>query len=110
MYQVVVSYLDNRYVCFFSDDTGLNYEDLLDKIKTAVPYIQNIPSENIRIAYKDVTLSSGSGQREGVFINILPGNPMVLGEAFRNAYDCGSESFKRIEIKLHEVDSHVSRN
>ena len=59
----------------------------------------------IRIAYKDVTLSSGSGQREGVFINILPGNPMVLGEAFRNAYDCGSESFKRIEIKLREVDS-----
>ena len=30
---------------------------------------------------------------------------MVLGEAFRNAYDCGSESFKRIEIKLREVDS-----
>ena len=30
---------------------------------------------------------------------------MVLGEAFRNAYDCGSESFKRIEIKRREVDS-----
>ena len=105
MYQVVVSYLENRYGCFFSDEAIVNYEDLLDKIKTAVPYIQNIPSENIRIAYKDVTLSTGSGQKEGVFINILPGNPMVLGEAFRNAYDCGSESFKRIEIKLREVDS-----
>ena len=105
MFQVVVSYLDNRYGCFFSDEAILNYEDLLDKIKTAVPYIQHFPSENIRIAYKDVTLSSGAGQSEGVFINILSGNPMVLGEAFRNAYDCGTESFKRIEIKLREVDS-----
>ncbi|CAB4007148.1 Hypothetical predicted protein [Paramuricea clavata] len=69
----------------------------------AVPYIQSIPSEHIRIAYKDVTLSSGAGQNEGVFINILPGNPMVLGEAFRNVYDCGAESFKRIEIKLCET-------
>ena len=105
MYQVVVSYLDNRYGCFFSDEAILDYEDLLDQVKTAVPYIQNIPRERIRIAYKDVTLSSGAGQNEGVFINILPGNPMVLGEAFRNAYDCGTESFKRIEIKLREVDS-----
>ena len=55
--------------------------------------------------YKDVTLSSGASQNEGVFINILPGNPMVLREAFRNAYDCGAESFKRTEIKLCEVDS-----
>ncbi|CAB3988626.1 Hypothetical predicted protein [Paramuricea clavata] len=100
-----MSYLDNRYGCFFSDEAILDYEDLLDRIKTAVPYIQSIPSERIRIAYKDVTLSSGAGQNEGVFINILPGNPMVLGEAFRNAYDCGAESFKRIEIKLREVDS-----
>ncbi len=110
MYQVVVSYLDSRYGCFFSDDVILDYDELLEKVKTAVPYIQNIPSERIRIAYKDITLSSslsstGARQEEGVFINILPGNPMVLGEAFRNAYDCGSESFKRIEIKLREVDS-----
>jgi hypothetical protein len=105
MYQVVVSYLDSRYGCFFSDDVILDYDELLEKVKTAVPYIQNIPSERIRIAYKDITLSSslsstGARQEEGVFINTLPRNPMVLGEAFRNAYDCGSESFKRIEIKL----------
>ena len=37
MCEVVVSYLGNRYGCFFSDDAVLNYEDLLDKIKTAVP-------------------------------------------------------------------------
>jgi hypothetical protein len=29
----------------------------------------------------------------------------VFGEAFRNAYDCRAEWFKRIEIKLREVDS-----
>ena len=78
---------------------------MLDQVKTPVPYIQNIPRERIRIANKDVTLQSGAWQDEGVFITILLGNPMVLEEAFRNAYDCGTESFKRIEIKLREVDS-----
>ena len=29
----------------------------------------------------------------------------MFGEAFRNAYDCRAESFKRIETKLREVDS-----
>ena len=30
---------------------------------------------------------------------------MVRGEAFGNAYDYSSESFKRMEMKLFEVDS-----
>ena len=29
---------------------------------------------------------------------------MILNEAFRNAYDCGSESFKRAHIKIREID------
>ena len=66
MYQVVVSYLDSRYGCFFSDDVILDYDELLEKVKTAVPYIYKI-----RIAYKDINLSSslsstGARQEEGV--------------------------------------------
>ena len=85
----------------------MNY---LKKLKRLYRIFQIFPSERIRIAYKDITLSSslsstGARQEEGVFINILPRNPMVLREAFRNAYDSGSKSFKRIEIKLREVDS-----
>ena len=30
---------------------------------------------------------------------------MILNEAFRNAYDCGSESFKRVHRKIREIDS-----
>ena len=30
---------------------------------------------------------------------------MILQEAFRNAYDRGSESFKRVHIKIREIDS-----
>ena len=30
---------------------------------------------------------------------------LILNEAFRNAYDCGSDSFKRVHIKVREIDS-----
>ena len=30
---------------------------------------------------------------------------LILNEAFRNAYDCGSESFRRVHIKIREIDS-----
>jgi hypothetical protein len=91
MFQVVVSYLESRFACFFTD-----------KIKEVVPYSRNIPSERIRVAYKDINLSTNRGSDEGIFINISPGESLILQEAFRNAYDCGSESFKRVHIKINK--------
>ena len=102
MFQVVVSYLESRFACFFTEEPINIYEELLDKIKEVVPYSRNIPSERIRVAYKDINLSTNRGSDEGIFINISPGESLILQEAFRNAYDCGSESFKRVHIKINK--------
>lgn len=111
MYQIVVSYLESRFACFFEEEPITIYEELLYKIKDVVPYIKNIPSERIRVSYKDINLSTARATDEGIFINISPGDSLILKEAFRNAYDCGSESFKRVYIKVREVDSPmVARN
>lgn len=80
-------------------------DELLNKIKDAVPYIRNIPHARVCVLYKDVNLSGGSEMTEGVFISISPGDSMVLIEAFRNAYDCDAHSFKRVHIKIREIDS-----
>ena len=74
MFQVVVSYLESRFACFFSDEPINTYEDLLDKIKEVVPYIRNIPCERIRVVYKDINLSTSRESDGGIFINILPGD------------------------------------
>ena len=84
------------YVFFFEEPIKF-YSDLLYKIKEAVPYIRNVPNEKIRTAYKDITL--------GVFIAIPPDNDVIFHEAFRNAYDCGAETFKRLELQVREIDS-----
>ena len=105
MFQVVVSYLESRFACFFTEEPINIYEELLDKIKEVVPYIRNTPSERIRVAYEDINLSTNRESDEGIFINILPGESLILNEAFWNAYDCGSESFKRVHIKVREIDS-----
>ena len=84
------------------------YEELLQKIKEVVPYIRNIPSERIRVAYKDINLLTNRESDEGIFINILPGESLILNEAFRNAYDCGSESFKRVHIKIREIVRRIA--
>ena len=98
MFQVVVSYLESRFACFTEKPFSV-YEELLQTIKEVVPYIRNIPFERIRVAYKDINLSTNRESDEGFFINISPGEGLILNEAFRNAYDCGSESFKRLHIK-----------
>ena len=99
MFQVVVSYLESRFACFTEKPFSV-YEELLQTIKEVVPYIRNIPFERIRVAYKDINLSTNRESDEGFFINISIFHIYYqLNEAFRNAYDCGSESFKRLHIK-----------
>ena len=97
MFQVIVSYLNGRYSCFFSEKPVETYDDLIQRVKAAVPYIRNVPDSKIRVAYKDVKL--------GVFIAIAPQDNLVLREAFRNAYDCGSATFRRLELEVREIDS-----
>ena len=77
MFQIVVSYLDDRYGCFFTEKAITDYDELLNKIKDAVLYIRNIPHARVRVSYKDVNLSGGSETAEGVFISTSPGDSMV---------------------------------
>ena len=70
---------------FFFEKPIEFYGDVIYKIKEAVPYIWNVPNEKIRTAYKDITL--------GVFIAIPSDNNLIICEAFRNAYDCGPETW-----------------
>jgi hypothetical protein len=105
IFQVVVSYLESRFACFFTEKPINIYQELLDKIKEVVPYSRNIPSERICVANKVINLSTNRASDEGIFINISPGESLILQEAFRNAYDRGSESFKRVHIKIREIDS-----
>ena len=97
MFQVIVSYLSGQYSCFFAEKTLEEYDNLLHRVKAAVPYIRNVPDSKIRVAYKDVKL--------GVFIAIAPQDNLVLREASRNAYDRGSVTFRRLELEIREIDS-----
>ena len=97
MFQVIVSYLNGRYSCFFSEKPVEKYDDLIQRVKAAVPCIRNVPDSKIRVAYKDVKL--------GVFIAIAPQDNLVLREAFTNAYDCGSATFRRLELEVRAIDS-----
>ena len=97
MIQVVVSYLDGRFSCFFVEEPVELYADLLSKIREAVPYILNVPDSKIRVAYKDNKL--------GVFVAISPYNNFVLQEAFRKAYNCGAENFRQLELEIREIES-----
>ena len=40
-----------------------------------------------------------------MFVAIAPQDNLVLREAFRNAYDCGSVTFRRLELEIREIDS-----
>ena len=97
MFQVIVSYLNGRYSCFFSEKPVEKYDDLIQRVKAAVPCIRNVPDSKIRVAYKDLKL--------GVFIAIAPQDNLVLHEVFTKAYNCGSATFRRLELEVRAIDS-----
>ena len=88
----------------FSDEAIVNYEDLLDKIKTAVPYIQNIPSEKICIVYKDVTLSTCSGEKMSHF-QLAQGKRKACSLIFCLETQCFLE--KHLEMLMIVVANHL---
>ena len=99
MFQVIVLYLSRRFFRFFSEKPVEKYDDLIQRVKAAMPYIRNVPDSKIRVAYKDVKLGVYCNCSTRQFLYI------VLREAFRNAYDCGSVTFRRLELDVREIDS-----
>ena len=62
MFQVLLQYFEDRFASFFVDEPLSNYQDLLDRVKKAVPMFKGVDDQQIIISYKDLSLQT--------FINI----------------------------------------
>ena len=62
---------------FFSEKYVEKYDDLLHRVKAAVPYIRNVPNSKIRVAYKDLVCLLQ-------LLRAAPQDNLVLREAFGN--------------------------
>ena len=75
----------------------INYQDLFERVKKAVPFLQGDDDQQIVISYKHISLQT--------FINIDRNESLHVSEAFRNASPCGSEIYRRVYLKVRESDS-----
>ena len=97
MFQVLLQYFEDRFASFFVDEPLTNYQDLLDRVKKAVPMFKGVDDQQIIISYKDLSLQT--------FINIDRDESLHVSEAFRNASPCGSDIYRRVYLKVRESDS-----
>ena len=42
MFQSLLQYFEDRFASFYVDEPLSNYQDLLDRVKEAVPFLQGI--------------------------------------------------------------------
>ena len=97
MFQVLLQYFEDRFASFFVDEPLTNYQDLLDRVKKAVPMFKGVDDQQIIISCKDLSLQT--------FINIDRDESLHVSEAFRNASPCGSDIYRRVYLKVRESDS-----
>ena len=86
-----------KYASFYVQNPITDFTELLERVKKAVPVLKFIPDYQIRISYKDVQM--------GTFVNIDSHEQLHLQETFRNAFPCGSDSYRRVHLKVRESDS-----
>ena len=55
MFQVLLQYFEDRFASFFVDEPLSNYQDLLDRVKKAVPMFKGVDDQQIIISYKDLS-------------------------------------------------------
>ena len=98
MFQVLLQYFEDRPPTFCVQNPITDFAELRERVKKAVPVLKGIPDVQIsRISYKDVPL--------GTFVNIDLHEQLHLQEIFRNAFLCGSGSYRRVHLKVRESDS-----
>ena len=97
MFQVLLQYFEDRYASFYVQNPITDFLELLERVRKAVPVLKGIPDDQIRISYKDVQLAT--------FVNIDSHKQLHLQETFRNAFPCGSDSYRRVHLKVRESDS-----
>ena len=69
--------MSGRYARFLSEKPAEKYDDLLHRVKAAVPYIRNVRNSKIRVAYKDLVCLLQ-------LLRAAPQDNLVLREAFGN--------------------------
>ena len=78
MFQVLLQYFEDRFASFYVEEPLSNYNELLDRVKKAIPVLQTVDNEQIVVSYKDVSLET--------FITDIDRNESLhVLEAFRNA-------------------------
>ena len=87
----------NRFASFNEDEPLINYQDLLDRVKKAVTFLQGDDDQQIVISNKHLSLQT--------FINIDRNESLHVSESFRNASPCGSEIYLQVYLKVRESDS-----
>ena len=97
MFQVLLQYFEDRFASFYVEEPVNNYNELLDRVKKAIPVLRGVGNEQIVVSYKDVSLQT--------FINIDRDETLHVLEAFRNASPCASEIYRRVHLKVRESDS-----
>ena len=97
MFQVLVRFFEERYCSFFVDEPILEYNLLIQRIKSAIPCISQLCDDQIRVAYQDVA--------SGCFINIDCQEKMHLVETFRNFVTLERSGYDRVNLKIWESDS-----
>ena len=50
MFQVLLQYFEDRFASFFVDEPLTNYQDLLDRVKKAVPMFKGVDDQQIIIS------------------------------------------------------------
>ena len=94
---VLLQYFEDRYASFYVQNPITDFTELLERVKKVVPVLKGIPDNQIRISYKDVQL--------GTSVNIDLHEQLQLQETFQNAFPCGSDSYRRVHLKVRESDS-----
>jgi len=91
MFQVLLQYFEDRFGSFYVDEPLSTYQDLLDRVEKAVPFLQGVDDQQIVISHKDLSLQT--------FINIDRNDSLDVSEVFRNASPCGSDIYRRVFIE-----------
>ena len=82
------------YASFYEQNPINDFTELLERVKKVIPVLKGISDDQITISYNDIQL--------GTFVNIDSHEQLHLQETFRNAFPCGSHSYRRVHVKVRD--------
>ena len=52
MFEVLLQYFEDSFASFYVNEPLSNYQDLLDRVKKAVPFLEGVDEQQIVLSYK----------------------------------------------------------